>query len=81
MVDEFSALLAYGGATRSGELNEVVGQSCRPLRRQARRSNNRFEILLRSSRAMLDMEQMRRVFVNLIDNALDALLRLAVRRG
>jgi len=79
MVDEFSRLLAYRRRDSKRRLNEWW-TSCRPLRRQARRSNNRFESCSELPAAMLDRANAS-VFVNLIDNALDALLKLAVRRG
>jgi nitrogen fixation/metabolism regulation signal transduction histidine kinase len=74
MVDEFArfARLPHARLT-SGDLNEVVRQAVALY--EDRLGDARLDVLLapRLPAAMLDAEQMRRVFVNLIDNALEAL--------
>ena len=74
MVDEFArfARLPHARLERT-DLNEVVRQAVALY--EERLGGARMDVLLapRLPPAMLDAEQMRRVFVNLVDNALEAL--------
>ncbi|HYN86568.1 MAG TPA: ATP-binding protein [Pyrinomonadaceae bacterium] len=74
MVDEFTRFARLPHAkTVSGDLNEVISQALALY--EDRLDGVRVDVLLAPSLppAMLDPEQMRRVFVNLIDNAAEAL--------
>ncbi len=74
MVDEFSRFARLPMARlEAGDLNEVVRQAVGLY--EDRHDGVKIETKLDESlpAAMLDSEQLRRVFVNLIDNALDAL--------
>ncbi|MDT4967965.1 MAG: two-component system, NtrC family, nitrogen regulation sensor histidine kinase NtrY [Acidobacteriota bacterium] len=74
MVDEFSRFARLPHARlESADLNEVVTQAVALYR--DRLNGTRLDVRLgqRLALTMLDPEQMRRVFVNLIDNALEAL--------
>jgi len=77
MVDEFSRF-ARLPATRFelANLNEVVNQAVGLY--EGRLDGARIDVQLdpRLPATMLDVEQIKRVFVNLIDNALDALVRV-----
>jgi two-component system nitrogen regulation sensor histidine kinase NtrY len=81
MVDEFSRF-ARLPATRLeiANLNDVVSQAVGLY--EDRLDGVRIELQLDPDgpAAMLDVEQMKRVFVNLIDNALDALVSIADER-
>jgi nitrogen fixation/metabolism regulation signal transduction histidine kinase len=76
MVDEFSRF-ARLPAARPGmaDLNEVVGQAVGLYEERLDGVSIKLDLDPELPPAMLDTEQMRRVFVNLIDNALDALVR------
>ncbi len=76
MVDEFSRF-ARLPAARPGmaDLNEVVGQAVGLYEERLDGVSIKLDLDLELPPALLDTEQMRRVFVNLIDNALDALVR------
>ncbi|HEX7176041.1 MAG TPA: ATP-binding protein, partial [Pyrinomonadaceae bacterium] len=74
MVDEFARFARLPHARlAAGDLNEVVRQSVALY--EDRLGDARLDVLLapRLPAALLDAEQLRRVFVNLIDNALEAL--------
>ncbi len=74
MVDEFTRFARLPHARlEPGDLNEVVQQSIALY--EDRLDSVRLDVLLapRLPAALLDAEQMRRVFVNLLDNALEAL--------
>ncbi|MGB8509672.1 MAG: ATP-binding protein, partial [Pyrinomonadaceae bacterium] len=74
MVDEFSRFARLPPARlEAGDLNEVVRQSVALY--EDRLGDVRIDILLAHTLpvAMLDAEQLRRVFVNLIDNAIESL--------
>jgi nitrogen fixation/metabolism regulation signal transduction histidine kinase len=74
MVDEFSRFARLPHARlEPGDLNEVVRQSVALY--EDRLGDVRLDVRLAPSlpAALLDAEQMRRVFVNLIDNAIEAL--------
>ncbi|MDT7605178.1 MAG: two-component system, NtrC family, nitrogen regulation sensor histidine kinase NtrY [Acidobacteriota bacterium] len=73
MVDEFSRFARLPRARlEAGDLNEVVRQAVALY--EDRLDDVRLDVLLAPTlpNAMLDAEQVRRVFVNLIDNALEA---------
>ena len=76
MVDEFSRF-ARLPAARPGmaDLNEVVGQAVGLYEERLDGVSIKLDLDPELPPALLDTEQMRRVFVNLIDNALDALVR------
>ena len=76
MVDEFSRF-ARLPAARPGiaDLNEVVGQAVGLYEERLDGVSIKLDLEPELPPALLDTEQMRRVFVNLIDNALDALVR------
>jgi len=74
MVDEFSRFARLPHARlEPSDLNEVVRQVARLY--EGRLENIRMDVHLARTLppAMLDVEQLRRVFVNLIDNALESL--------
>jgi two-component system nitrogen regulation sensor histidine kinase NtrY len=73
MVDEFSRFARLPRARlEAGDLNEVVRQAVALY--EDRLDEVRLDVLLAPTlpAAMLDAEQLRRVFVNLLDNALEA---------
>ena len=73
MVDEFSRFARLPMARlESGDLNEVVRQAVGLYEERLAGVSIRTELDPELPAAMLDGEQFRRVFVNLIDNALDA---------
>ena len=76
MVDEFSRF-ARLPAARPGiaDLNEVIGQAVGLYEERLDGVSIKLDLDPELPPAMLDTEQMRRVFVNLIDNALDALVQ------
>jgi two-component system, NtrC family, nitrogen regulation sensor histidine kinase NtrY len=81
MVDEFSRFARLPHARlESADLNEVVLQAVTLY--EDRLEDVRLDVRLgqRLPAVMLDGEQMRRVFVNLIDNALEALAGLEGER-
>ena len=74
MVDEFSRFARLPMARlEPGDLNEVVRQAVGLYEERLACVRIKMELDPRLPAAMLDGEQFRRVFVNLIDNALDAL--------
>jgi len=76
MVDEFSRFARLPAARlEAANLNEVVGQAVGLYEGRLDGVIIDLNLAQELPAAMLDMEQMRRVFVNLIDNALDALLK------
>ena len=78
MVDEFSRFARLPSARLEvGDLNEVVRQTVALY--EDRLAGVRLDVRLANSlpNAMLDAEQLRRVFVNLIDNALEAMAQAA----
>ncbi|HYX41981.1 MAG TPA: ATP-binding protein, partial [Pyrinomonadaceae bacterium] len=78
MVDEFSRFARLPHARlEAADLNEVVRQAVTLY--EDRLEGVRLDVHLARTlpAAMLDMEQMRRVFVNLIDNALEAMTEQA----
>jgi nitrogen fixation/metabolism regulation signal transduction histidine kinase len=76
MVDEFSRFARLPAARlEAANLNEVVGQAVGLYEGRLDGVIINLNLAQELPAAMLDMEQMRRVFVNLIDNALDALLK------
>jgi nitrogen fixation/metabolism regulation signal transduction histidine kinase len=77
MVDEFSRF-ARLPAARPGiaDLNEVVGQAVGLYEERLDGVSIKMDLDPELPPAMLDTEQMRRVIVNLIDNALDALVQV-----
>src|SRR5205085_4082712 len=78
MVDEFSRFARLPHARlEAADLNEVVRQAITLY--EDRLEGVRMDVHLARTlpAAMLDAEQMRRVFVNLIDNALEAMTELA----
>ena len=77
MVDEFSRF-ARLPAARPGmaDLNEVVGQAVGLYEERLDGVSIKLDLDLELPPALLDTEQMRRVFVNLIDNALVALVEV-----
>ncbi|MGH9940997.1 MAG: sensor histidine kinase, partial [Pyrinomonadaceae bacterium] len=81
MVDEFSRFARLPRARlEAADLNEVVRQSVALY--EDRLAGVRLDVLLAHSLppSMLDAEQLRRVFVNLIDNALEATAHAASER-
>jgi len=78
MVDEFSRFARLPSARlEAGDLNEVVRQTIALY--EDRLAGVRLDVRLANAlpNAMLDAEQLRRVFVNLIDNALEAVAHAA----
>jgi nitrogen fixation/metabolism regulation signal transduction histidine kinase len=76
MVDEFSRFARLPAARlEAANLNEVVAQAVGLYEGRLDGVIINLNLAQELPAAMLDMEQMRRVFVNLIDNALDALLK------
>ena len=74
MVDEFSRYARLPIARlASGDLNEVVRQAVGLYEERLDGVSIKIDLDAALPAAMLDGEQLRRVFVNLIDNALDAL--------
>ncbi|MDQ2856457.1 MAG: HAMP domain-containing protein, partial [Acidobacteriota bacterium] len=74
MVDEFSRFARLPIARlESGDLNEVVRQAVGLYEERLAGVSIKMDLDPELPAAMLDSEQFRRVFVNLIDNALDAL--------
>jgi nitrogen fixation/metabolism regulation signal transduction histidine kinase len=74
MVDEFSRFARLPIARlASGDLNEVVRQAVGLYEERLDGVSIKIDLDPALPAAMLDGEQLRRVFVNLIDNALDAL--------
>ncbi|MCU1264842.1 MAG: domain S-box [Acidobacteria bacterium] len=74
MVDEFSRFARLPIARlEPGDLNEVVRQAVGLYEERLAGVKIRLELDPELPAALLDSEQFRRVFVNLIDNALDAL--------
>lgn len=74
MVDEFSRFARLPRARlEAGDLNEVARQAVALY--EDRLDDVRLDVLLAPTlpQAMIDAEQMRRVFVNLLDNALEAI--------
>jgi two-component system nitrogen regulation sensor histidine kinase NtrY len=81
MVDEFSRFARLPHARlEAADLNEVVRQSV--VLYEDRLDGVRMDVRLAHTLppAMLDVEQLRRVFVNLIDNALEALAEIEGER-
>lgn len=73
MVDEFSRFARLPMARlEAGDLNEVVRQAVGLYEERLSGVEIKMELAQDLPSAMLDPEQFRRVFVNLIDNALDA---------
>jgi two-component system, NtrC family, nitrogen regulation sensor histidine kinase NtrY len=73
MVDEFSRFARLPMARlEAGDLNEVVRQAVVLYEERLSGVEIKMELAADLPAAMLDPEQFRRVFVNLIDNALDA---------
>jgi two-component system, NtrC family, nitrogen regulation sensor histidine kinase NtrY len=74
MVDEFSRFARLPVARlENADLNEVVAQAVSLYEDRLDGVTITMDLDQRSPTAMLDVEQIRRVFVNLIDNALNAL--------
>jgi PAS domain S-box-containing protein len=81
MVDEFSRFARLPIARLdAGDLNEVVRQAVGLYEERLDGVSLRMELAAGLPAAMLDSEQLRRVFVNLIDNALDSLADQEVER-
>src|SRR5687768_1232974 len=81
MVDEFSRFARLPATRReSASLNEVVNQAVGLY--EGRLDGARIDVQLDPDvpATMLDVEQIKRVFVNLIDNALDALVSVSDER-
>jgi nitrogen fixation/metabolism regulation signal transduction histidine kinase len=76
MVDEFSRFARLPAIRlESANLNEVVSQAVGLYEERLDGVGISLSLAPDLPSAMLDLEQIRRVFVNLIDNALDALLK------
>ena len=74
MVDEFSRFARLPAThLESADLNEVVRQAAALYEDRLNGATISLELEPNSPAAMLDVEQIKRVFVNLIDNASDAL--------
>jgi nitrogen fixation/metabolism regulation signal transduction histidine kinase len=74
MVDEFSRFARLPHARlETADLNEVVMQAVTLYEDRLEETRLDVRLAQRLPTTMLDVEQMRRVFVNLIDNALEAL--------
>jgi nitrogen fixation/metabolism regulation signal transduction histidine kinase len=74
MVDEFSRFARLPAThVANADLNEVIRQAVALYEDRLDDSTITLELDPKSPAAMLDVEQIKRVFVNLIDNALDAL--------
>lgn len=74
MVDEFSRFARLPAThLESADLNEVVRQAAALYEDRLNGATISLELDSNSPAAMLDVEQIKRVFVNLIDNASDAL--------
>jgi nitrogen fixation/metabolism regulation signal transduction histidine kinase len=74
MVDEFSRFARLPAThLANADLNEVVRQAVALYEDRLEGATISLELDPKSPPALLDVEQIKRVFVNLIDNALDAL--------
>ncbi len=81
LVDEFSRFARMPDAQKSEtDLNEVVRQAVALYEERLDRVDLELQLTPELPLAMLDGEQMKRVYVNLIDNALEALNESAERR-
>ncbi|HEV8589078.1 MAG TPA: ATP-binding protein [Pyrinomonadaceae bacterium] len=81
LVDEFSRFARMPDAQKSTtDLNNVIAQAAALYEERLSGAELRLELQQDLPPAMLDGEQMKRVFVNLIDNALEALTSSAERR-
>lgn len=77
MVDEFSRFARLPHAQlESADLNDVVLQSVKLYEDRLNGARMDVRLAQRLPQTMLDAVQMRRVFVNLIDNALEAMVNL-----
>ena len=74
LVDEFSRFARMPDAQKSAtDLNEVIRQTAALYEDRLEGTELRLELQADLPKAMLDSEQIKRVFVNLIENALEAL--------
>jgi two-component system, NtrC family, nitrogen regulation sensor histidine kinase NtrY len=81
LVDEFSRFARMPSARlESGDLNEVIRQTAQLYQERLDGVELRLALDEQLPPAMLDVEQMKRVFVNLTDNALEALADVSDRR-
>lgn len=81
LVDEFSRFARMPGAQKSNiDLNDVVRQAASLYEDRLDRADLELRLASELPSAMADAEQMKRVFVNLIDNALEALDQSGERR-
>lgn len=73
MVDEFSRFARLPDVKlEPGDVNEVVVQTAELYRDRSDEADIRLDLAGELPEAMLDKEQLKRVFVNLIDNAIEA---------
>jgi two-component system, NtrC family, nitrogen regulation sensor histidine kinase NtrY len=76
MVDEFSRFARLPATKLElANLNDVVGQAVGLYAERLDQVSIKLELDQQLPAAMLDVEQLKRVFVNLIDNALDAVVQ------
>ena len=81
LVDEFSRFARMPDAQKSDiDLNDVVQQAASLYEDRLDRANLELRLASELPSAMADAEQMKRVFVNLIDNGLEALNESGERR-
>ena len=81
LVDEFSRFARMPDAQKSNiDLNEVVRQAASLYEDRLNRADLELRLASELPSAMADAEQMKRVFVNLIDNGLEALNDSGERR-
>jgi nitrogen fixation/metabolism regulation signal transduction histidine kinase len=81
LVDEFSRFARLPNPRLElGDLNEVIRQSALLYHERLNGVELKLELAEQLPPAMFDTEQIKRVFVNLTDNALEALLSVSDRR-
>lgn len=73
MVDEFSRFARLPNVSlESGDVNEIIGQAAALYRERINEVSVDLKLAAELPAALLDNEQLKRVFVNLIDNAIEA---------